>query len=128
MNPPVTSPSATPPSGDDAQLDTLLRESASRYIDDGGFAARVLGALPPPHRLAERRRWLLVGGATVLGAAITLIGAGPEWVDFGARVLGQLAHWSTRPVPGFGLEITFGTAAAALAVGAGAWWAWGRAR
>jgi len=53
----------------DAWLERLLHEDAAqqRHIDDDGFSARVLAALPPPQRRVGR--WL-VPGMTLLGCAI----------------------------------------------------------
>lgn len=57
--------------GDDAWLETLLRDDARRqpHIADDGFAARVISALPAPHKAAPR--WL-VPAAGVFGAAAAL--------------------------------------------------------
>jgi len=106
----------------------MLRESSSAYIDDGGFTARVVAALPPDRRRAETRRMLLVSGGALLGTALALVVAGPQLVDFGLLVAGSLAAWGAAPVPGLGPAFTVASAVAALAVGAGGWWAWARAR
>jgi hypothetical protein len=50
-------------------LDVLLREQPT-YIEDDGFTARVLAALPP-----RRRTWLrpiLLLGATAIGSALAV--------------------------------------------------------
>ncbi len=51
-------------------LDTLLREQ-NNYVDDGGFTARVMAALPP----RRRRSWLqpiVLLGAAAIGAALAI--------------------------------------------------------
>ncbi|MGZ5041711.1 MAG: hypothetical protein ACXWG1_02260 [Usitatibacter sp.] len=53
------------------KLDKLLRRDALAAIDDGGFTARVMQALPP--RTAPHAGWLkpaLVLGSTALGSAL----------------------------------------------------------
>jgi hypothetical protein len=55
-----------PPETNDS-LDALLRENDA-YLEDGGFTARVVAALPP-----RRRSWLrpvILLGATVIGFAL----------------------------------------------------------
>lgn len=54
-------------------LDRLLREDAARKLDDGGFTARVMAALPAPR--TSRAGWLkaaLVLGSTLLGSALAV--------------------------------------------------------
>jgi len=45
-------------------LDTLLREQ-DVYVDDGGFTARVMAALPPRRRRSWLRPALLLGAAAI---------------------------------------------------------------
>lgn len=54
--------------GDDAWLESLLREDARRqpHIADDGFASRVMAALPAPRKPAPR--WL-VPAAGIVGSA-----------------------------------------------------------
>ena len=55
-------------------LEQLLREDARATIDDAGFSARVMGALPAA--VARRRAWLtpvLVLGSTALGSVLALV-------------------------------------------------------
>jgi len=55
-------------------IDRALRDDASRHLDDGGFAARVMAALP--ERRAARPAWLrpaiLLGGAGA-GSALAAV-------------------------------------------------------
>jgi hypothetical protein len=53
-------------------LDALLREDAGRQLDDGGFTARVLGALPSHRRTSRWLRPALVMGSAVTGSALAL--------------------------------------------------------
>ncbi len=94
---------------DPDRLDALLEREP--YLDDGGFTARVLEALPPPRR--SRRRLILgvSGAAAALTAALVLPGA----VKAGLAALGALALPAALPT---GLVV--GLAAAAVA-GATAW-------
>lgn len=80
-------------------LDALLRRDAARaaHIEDAGFSARVMAALPAPHRSVKR--WLLPG-MSLLGAAAALAltpAAGYFTTSFAGlfdfRHL-SLAHWS----------------------------------
>ena len=78
------------PRNDDA-LDRLLRADARRLLEDQGFTARVLTALPSP--LARTNPWLkpaLVLGSTALGGLLASLLApiGPMFIE-GAS---QLAH------------------------------------
>jgi hypothetical protein len=55
-------------------LDSLLRADARTLLDDGGFSARVVGALPPA---AATRPWigpvLVIGSAAVGSLAAALL-------------------------------------------------------
>ena len=78
------------PRNDDG-LDRLLRADARRLLEDQGFTARVLTALPAP--LARANPWLkpaLVLGSTALGGLLASLLApiGPMFIE-GAS---QLAH------------------------------------
>ena len=123
MNPPTDSASATPPSGDDARLEQMLRETSQTYIDDNGFTARVQLAMPPERRRAETKRRALISGAGLLGTMLTIAFGGPELIEFSQRVAGRLAAWGAVPVPGLSPAFTVTSVAVALAVGAGGWWA-----
>ena len=56
------------------KLDRLLRRDANDALDDGGFTARVMRALPAP--APSRRRWwdpaLVLGGAA-LGSFLAVV-------------------------------------------------------
>ena len=55
------------------KLDRLLRRDAATALDDGGFAARVMQALPEARH--TRSSWLtpvLVLGSTALGSALAI--------------------------------------------------------
>lgn len=53
-------------------LDRQLREAAP-YIDDAGFTARVLHALPPPRPRRESFRAIILFGITLLGSALAYV-------------------------------------------------------
>jgi len=128
MNPPAPPASATPPSGDDARLEQMLRETSQTYLDDDGFTARVLVALPPERRRTETTRRALIGSAGLLGTVLTFAFAGPELIEFSQRVAGCLVAWGAAPVPGLGPTFTVASLAVVLAVGAGGWWSRSRSR
>ncbi|MCM2334287.1 MAG: hypothetical protein NDI82_10110 [Anaeromyxobacteraceae bacterium] len=94
---------------DPDRLDALLENEP--YLDDGGFAARVMDALPPPRR--DRRRLILglSGVAAALTAALVLPGA----VEAGLAALGALVLPAAIPA-----ALVVGLAAAVVA-GAAAW-------
>ncbi len=106
----------------------MLREAAPMYIDNAGFTAKVLMALPRARRRVETRRLLLLLGSALLGTVITLVLAGNQLVAFGTLVTGHLARWGAVPVPWLGSTFTIATAAAAIAIAAAGWWGWSRAR
>lgn len=57
-----------------SDIEKILREDARHSIADGGFAARVLGALPA--RAVERDPWLrpaLVLGSAALGSVLATL-------------------------------------------------------
>ena len=58
-----------PPTDD--SIDALLREEPG-YIEDQGFTARVISALPPRRRLAWFRPALILG-ATLLSLALAIL-------------------------------------------------------
>lgn len=53
-------------------LDDALRDG-SQYIDDNGFAARVVATLPPAHKKLAFSRYAILGGVTALGLVVGLI-------------------------------------------------------
>jgi hypothetical protein len=58
---------------DNDPLDRLLREDAARRLDDAGFTARVMAALPAPRR--ARAGWfrpVLILGSTLLGSVLAV--------------------------------------------------------
>jgi hypothetical protein len=63
---------------DGDRLDRILQRDARAAIEDDGFTARVMGALPPLSlaRRAPRRGWL--GQALVLGSAA--LGSALAWI------------------------------------------------
>jgi hypothetical protein len=106
----------------------MLRDTSHVYLDDRGFTANVMAALPATRRRAERRRLVLLWGSALLGTALTLAVAGTQLVNFGALVAGRLAEWGAVPVPGLGPAFTLASVVVALAIGAAGWWAWARSR
>jgi len=82
-------PDASPPSSDEAWIESVLHDQPSAYIDDAGFSARVVTALP--RRSRNRRRTWLLAGATIIGCAIAGPVAGPALFDVVARLPDQLA-------------------------------------
>ncbi len=80
--------------GDDAWLESLLLADARQqpHIDDAGFSARVMAALPAPRR--EVHRWL-VPAMAVLGGVVS-IGLTPAGGYFASHYLGlfDLRHFS----------------------------------
>lgn len=99
------------PAGDEAWLEGLLTDDAAAtrhdYIDDAGFAARVMTALPPPVALPRWRKpavavmWAaagVAGAAALPGAvldlaheAIRLVATQPVSLSGIAAALGALA-------------------------------------
>jgi hypothetical protein len=67
------------PEKDDG-IDALLRDQ-NTYVDDGGFTARVIAALPRHHRRFRLRSALLTGAAAV-GAALAIC-----WLPWGNLTL-----------------------------------------
>jgi hypothetical protein len=128
MNPHEPPEFPVPSLDDDGRLEQRLRESSQPYIDDAGFTARIIGALPPSRRRAERRRSLLLFGAALLGCGLMAVLGGSSPIAFIATVMDRLAAWSTLPVPVLGATNTVGVLACwVLALAAGGW-AWARAR
>jgi len=123
--PPVLS---EPSPDDDGRLEQRLRGSSPPYIDDAGFTARIMGALPLSRRRAERRRSVLLLGAALLGFGLMAVFGGSSPIAFIATVTDRLAAWSTLPVPVLGATNTVGVLACwVLALAAGGW-AWARIR
>jgi len=53
-------------------LDDVLREGP-RYIEDNGFTARVVAALPPPQRKRRLRRTIILGGMSAIACLLGLV-------------------------------------------------------
>jgi hypothetical protein len=106
----------------------MLRAAASRYIDDAGFTAKVLSALPPARRRTEARRLVLVLGATLLGTGITILLAGHQLIALCGLVAAQAEKLGALSALGMGPTITFAASVLAIAVCAGGWWGLVRSR
>ncbi len=128
MNTPESPAPDAPASGDDHQLEQMLRKVSSAYIDDAGFTARILGALPAPRRRAERRRNGLLLGAAALGCGLATVLGGSDSITFVATTMEELVAWSALPVPGLGSAFTVGVLACWIMTAAAGWWAWSRMR
>ena len=107
---------------DDDRLDRLLRRDARAVIDDEGFSARVMAALPPPSpaRSAARRPWLtpvIVLASTALGSALAWLFA-PDGVNAaqGMVDLASLRGLTPAAIAMLGMTITLLIAAIVIAV------------
>ena len=89
MNPPDTHDS----------LDTLLREQDS-YIEDNGFTARVIAALPPRRRHAWVRPTLLLG-ATAIGYVLAIL-----WVPWHLLNASTLLSFNSQTLLAYALLLT----------------------
>ena len=128
MNPPETPAPSTPLPDDDSRIDQMLRESSPLYIDDAGFTARIMDALPRPRYRVERRRNILVLVAALLGCGLVAVFGGANSIGFLGTVLVRLAEWSLLPVPGLGTAFTIGVVACWVLTLIAGWWAWVRLR
>ena len=73
------------------RLDRILRHDAAHAIDDGGFTARVMHALPAAHAMPAT--WLkpaLILGSAALGSALA-VALGPADASFLQGVM-DIAH------------------------------------
>lgn len=109
-------------SNDDDRLDRLLRRDARAVIDDEGFSARVMGALPPlsPARSDAQRAGLtpvLVLGSTALGSALAWLFA-PDGVNAAQGMVDLLSLRGLTPaaVAMLGMTVTLLIAAIVIAV------------
>jgi hypothetical protein len=67
---------------DDSKLSQLLKDHEPAYIDDAGFTGRVMSALPAQSRSTRNlRRPLLLLASYLLSIPLTLLLAGPEFLD-----------------------------------------------
>jgi hypothetical protein len=104
-----------PANADDDWLDGLLREDGrehrATYIDEGGFTARLMAALPAPATLPAWRKPALTGlwAAAGIGIALALPGT-----------VVDVAHEVLRVVIGQPVSFT-GIAAGVVALGAATW-------
>jgi hypothetical protein len=88
-----------PPDTNDP-LDTLLREQ-NPYLEDNGFTARVIAALPP-----RRRAWLrpsVLLGAVALGYFLALL-----WVPWPLLNPSALLAFNGQTLLAYGLLLTIG--------------------
>jgi hypothetical protein len=120
MNP---SPSNPQSEDDDGWLERALRDRRTDdYIDDAGFTARVVQALPRPAHGPRRRRWL-IAGAVVLGCAIAGTVAVPAFGDAASR----LDFTPLTKISGAAATIPLVVLGASLLIAAGsAYWALAR--
>lgn len=80
-------------------LDALLREQ-NTYIEDNGFAARVLAALPPRRRRAWLRPTLLLG-VTAMGYVLAIL-----WMPWHLLNTSALVSFNTQALFAYGLLLT----------------------
>lgn len=121
-----SNPPETPAPEDDARIEQLLSDSAQPYIDDAGFSERILSALPPQRRRAERRRTALLLCATLLGCGYVAVFSRSDLIAFLAAMMERLAAWGALPVPGLGAVFTVGVLAFWIMALGASWWAWAR--
>jgi hypothetical protein len=126
MNTPEPAARDASASGDDQRLEQMLPQAASIYIDDAGFTAQIMGALPAPGRRAEWRRNGLLLGAMALGCGLSAVLGGSDSIAFVATMMDRLVAWSALPVPGFESALTVGVLACWIMTMAAGWWAWSR--
>ena len=84
------------PSDNNDPLDTLLREQ-NDYIEDNGFTARVMGALPQ----RRRRGWLpstLLLCASIIGYVLAI-----RWVPWNLLSPGALLSFNGQALLAYGL-------------------------
>ena len=84
------------PSDTNDPLDVLLREQ-NHYIEDNGFTARVIGALPQRRRRGSLRSALLLG-ATAIGYALAI-----RWVPWNLLNSGALLSFNGQALLAYGL-------------------------
>ena len=96
-------------------LDRQLREAAP-YIDDEGFAARVLQQLPPPRRRHDLLRAAILLGMTLLASVLAyVVSGGGRFISVTVDRLAALpALWVFVLALASGLVIAAVGAAAAL--------------
>jgi rhodanese-related sulfurtransferase len=80
--------------GDDAWLESLLREDARRqpHIADDGFASRVMNRIPPPAKAAPR--WLVPAAGMVGSAAAVGLTPAGAWFVHNLVGLLDIRHFS----------------------------------
>jgi hypothetical protein len=96
-------------------LDRQLREAAP-YIDDHGFSARVLAALPVPRRKQLSLRSVILIGITLLGSVLAyVLSDGGRFVSVNvARVASLPLLWLLLIAFGSGILVTGGGLIAAI--------------
>ena len=87
-----------PPDTDDP-LDALLREQ-NTYLEDNGFTARVMAALPPRRRHA-RMRTALILGATALGCVLAV-----RWLPWDLLNSSTLLSFNSQALFAYALLLT----------------------
>jgi hypothetical protein len=97
-------------------IEQLLADDARTPLDDAGFSARVLRALPPP---VPRRAWLrpvLILGSAALGSVLAAA-FGPEGASIaqGALDLATANYFTPGALALLGSALTLAVAGAVLA-------------
>ncbi|MBK8477865.1 MAG: hypothetical protein IPL39_16635 [Opitutaceae bacterium] len=107
---------------EERRLQQVFRDGAADYLDDAGFTARVLGRLPAARRQRERRRWLLLGTAVLLGGAVAGVFGGHDLAAALSAGWSWAAEWSVRPIPRMETLATAGSLVVLIGALAVAWW------
>jgi hypothetical protein len=119
MKTPSEDSSAADRPGDDAWLETALRDAVGQYVPDEGFSARVVGALPPRPTAPAWRRAALIGGAAVAGTVFAFALGGADILGLGDSLVRSVSHWVTQPVSNSSLTVAV---VATLALSAAVVW------
>jgi len=111
----------SPVDPDDPKLSLLMKNCKTEYIDDDGFTARVMAAIPRDRQKAgANRRNLLIGSSCLLSVLLIAVLGGREFlVGLSAFIL-RAANGPALVLPGVSLGILpVACLAAGLVVAAG---------
>ncbi len=107
---------------EERRLQQLLGDEAGGYIADAGFTASVLGRLPLARVRRERRRWLLLGSAVLLGGVVAGVFGGHDLAEALSAGWSWVAEWSVHPIPRMETVATAGTLVVLVGSLGLAWW------
>ena len=96
----------SPVDADDPKLSLLMKNCKIEYIDDDGFTARVMAAIPRDRNNAgTNRRCLLLVSASILSVLLILLLGGRDFLAGASTLIQRAVNGPVLILPGISLGV-----------------------